>query len=91
MSYAWAPAADDQFGNLVLSHLPIEDVSGHLPYGGPQHRSYVRVVLEVSPGRTLTVVGTHLQDGDRPATNAAQIRTLLRAWSGSRPRSSRGT
>ncbi len=84
MSYAWAPAADDQFGNLVLSHLPIEDVSGaDLPYGeGPQHRSYVRVVLEVSPGRTLTVVGTHLQDGDRPATNAAQIRTLLRAWSG---------
>ena len=47
---------------------------------GPQHRSYVRVVLEVSPGRTLTVFGTHLQDGDRPATNAAQIRTLLRAW-----------
>lgn len=82
MSYAWSPAADDQFGNLVLSHLPIEDVSAaDLPYGeGPQHRSYVRVVLEVSPGRTLTVFGTHLQDGDRPATNAAQIRTLLRAW-----------
>ncbi len=84
MSYAWSPAADDQFGNLVLSHLPIEDVSAaDLPYGdGPQHRSYVRVVLEVSPGRTLTVFGTHLQDGDRPATNAAQIRTLLRAWGG---------
>ena len=84
MSYAWSPAADDQFGNLVLSHLPIEDVSAaDLPYGeGPQHRSYVRVVLEVAPGRTLTVFGTHLQDGDRPTTNAAQIRTLLRAWDG---------
>ncbi len=84
MSYAWSPAADDQFGNLVLSHLPIEAVSAaDLPYGeGPQHRSYVRVVLQVAPGRTLTVFGTHLQDGDRPTTNAAQIRTLLRAWDG---------
>jgi endonuclease/exonuclease/phosphatase family metal-dependent hydrolase len=84
MPYAWAAAADGQFGNVVLSRFPIERASAvDLPYGdGPQQRSYVFAVLDAGAGRTLSVFGTHLQDGDRPDTNAEQIRTLIQDWGG---------
>ncbi|MEO8292227.1 MAG: endonuclease/exonuclease/phosphatase family protein [Actinomycetota bacterium] len=63
MPYRWAPAADDRFGNVVLSRLPIVGWEAvPLPYaGGPQHRSFVRLTLDAGGGRTLTVIGTHLQ------------------------------
>lgn len=83
MPYAWAAAADPQFGNLILSRLPIEDVStGMLPYGaGPQHRSYVlvRVGTEAGP---LTVVGAHLENKPGTSTRANQILAILAAVRG---------
>ncbi len=84
LPYRWAPAADGQFGNVVLSRLPVlESDWARLPYGeGPQHRSYVRVVLDGGGGRTITVIGAHLQDGDRTSTLEGQIRTLLDVWGG---------
>ena len=82
MGYVWAPAADGQFGNAILSRLPIElDRVIRLPFGeGPQERSAVGATVGTDPG--LFVVGVHLQHGERPATRADQLDAVLGTWSG---------
>jgi endonuclease/exonuclease/phosphatase family metal-dependent hydrolase len=79
MPYVWAPAADDQFGNVILSRFPILDVRVQpLPYGeGPQHRSALRAVVEVASDLDVPVICVHLQNGDKPATREQQIRAVL--------------
>lgn len=84
MPYRWAPAADGQFGNLVLSRLPILGSEAVvLPYlGGPQQRSYLRVTLEVGEGRSLTVIGAHLQQRNGSDVGIEQATQLVTAWDG---------
>lgn len=85
MPYVYAPAADRQFGNAVLSRLPVLGAQRvFLPKGaGPQRRSYLRVDLDVGGGRTVTVIATHLQRHDASDTRIRQIETVLAAWGGS--------
>jgi endonuclease/exonuclease/phosphatase family metal-dependent hydrolase len=87
MPYAWAPAADEEFGNLVLSRLPLLHAEAvPLPYGvGPQQRSYLRVALDAGKGRTLTLIATHLQDAPETSTRRNQILALLGAEGSSAP------
>jgi endonuclease/exonuclease/phosphatase family metal-dependent hydrolase len=82
MRYEWAPAADDQFGNLILSRFTMSDAEIlRLPYGeGPQHRSALRVLVGTGPGAPVQVIGVHLQNGDVPATREDQIEAVLAAW-----------
>ena len=87
MPYVFEPAADLQFGNVVLSRLPvIASSGGPLPFGaGPQQRSYLSVTFDVG-GRELVVIGTHLQEsGGDPQTRTRQIEFLLDAWGGDVP------
>jgi endonuclease/exonuclease/phosphatase family metal-dependent hydrolase len=79
MHLAWASAADDQFGNAVLTRAPASDVRVvPLPYGeGPQHRSAVVLEVVTGGGHPLFVVGTHLQNGDVPETRSRQIAVIL--------------
>jgi endonuclease/exonuclease/phosphatase family metal-dependent hydrolase len=87
MPYMFEPAADLQFGNAILSRLPVIGSSGgQLPFGeGPQQRSYLSVTVDVD-GRELVVIGTHLQEsGSDPATRTRQIESLLNAWEGVTP------
>jgi endonuclease/exonuclease/phosphatase family metal-dependent hydrolase len=87
MPYLFVPAADLQFGNMVLSRLPVIASSrGPLPFGaGPQQRSYLSVTFDVG-GRELVVIGTHLQEsGGDPQTRTRQIEFLLDAWGGDVP------
>lgn len=85
MPYVYAPAADGQFGNAVLSRLPIlEQSSGRLGrFEGTMDRGYVRTVIDVGGGRSVNVIGTHLQhrEQDTP-TRLRQIEVLLEAWGG---------
>jgi endonuclease/exonuclease/phosphatase family metal-dependent hydrolase len=90
LPYVWAPGADHQFGNLLLSRVPVLDAKVvDLPRGsGTMNRS--AVIAHVGPvaGKTMTVIGTHLQNGSsasRKATRVAEIHKLLRAW-GQQPR-----
>ena len=78
MRFAWAPAADGQFGNVILTRFPMLRADAvPLPYaGGPQHRSYVRVELRVEDA-TVTVVGAHLQYTEGSDARRTQIRALL--------------
>lgn len=85
MPYVYAPAADGQFGNAILSRLPIlEQSSGRLGrFEGTMDRGYVWTVIDVGGGRSVSVIGTHLQhrEQDTP-TRLRQIGVLLDAWGG---------
>jgi endonuclease/exonuclease/phosphatase family metal-dependent hydrolase len=83
MPYVWSPAADGQFGNVILSTLPLSDVdTGRLPYGaGPQRRSYAAATVELPSGRKLRVLTAHLQNRTgNHGTRIAEIDALLGHW-----------
>lgn len=85
MRLVWGPAAENQFGNAVLTRLPVRATgAGRLPQGnGSQIRGYVWARVDVGGGRTLDAWSTHLQHrDDQTLTRLAEAETLLRAWSG---------
>ncbi|MEO3750590.1 endonuclease/exonuclease/phosphatase family protein [Streptomyces sp. B6B3] len=77
----WAPAADRQFGNLVLTSLPVVDSAAvGLPRaGGSMDRSYASVTVRLADGTTARVLTSHLEGGDAVSTRNAQIEPLLAA------------
>ncbi|GAB4060280.1 endonuclease/exonuclease/phosphatase family protein [Catellatospora paridis] len=80
MPFVWSPAADGQFGNLLLTRLPVSGVrTGSLPYGqGPMGRSYLKATLGLHGGRSLDVVTAHLTHRKpNTPTRLAQIDELL--------------
>lgn len=85
MRLVWGPAADAQFGNAVLTRLPVRaSGAGRLPAaGGPMVRGYVWARIDIGGGRTLDAWSTHLQHRqDQTVSRLAQIEALLRVWSG---------
>lgn len=85
MRLVWGPAADHQFGNAVLSRLPVRaSGSGRLPVGaGPQARGYVWARIDTGDGRTADVWSVDVQHGaDRTQTRLSEIGKLLQVWSG---------
>lgn len=87
MPFLYQRAADPQFGNAIMTRLPIlEHDGGFLPFGeGPQRRSYLRARIDLGGGRRITVIDVHLQHQERTKTREAQISDLLRVWGGQRP------
>jgi endonuclease/exonuclease/phosphatase family metal-dependent hydrolase len=87
MSSVWAPAADNQFGNVVLSRLPIT-ASEIMPLGkgnGTQDRSAAFVHVDAA-GKDLLVIGTHLMNGSSPPmheSRAEAYTAILERWAGS--------
>jgi endonuclease/exonuclease/phosphatase family metal-dependent hydrolase len=63
MHVAFAPAADRQFGNALLSREPLTDVRVvDLPYGaGPQQRSALTALAVGPDGTPVRVTSVHLQ------------------------------
>ncbi len=79
MTAAWSPAADGQFGNVVLSKYPLAQVRAQrLPYGaGPQKRSFVSATV-AHPLADVQVTSTHLQHRVGNAeTRLEQVDSLL--------------
>lgn len=78
MEYAWSPAADSEFGNLLLSRFPIVSAEAvALPYvDGPQHRSFVVADIDIGGGTTVRVVGAHLESNTQ-LTHRTQVETML--------------
>ncbi|MBW3657669.1 MAG: endonuclease/exonuclease/phosphatase family protein [Actinobacteria bacterium] len=66
MPYVFAPAADEIWGNAILSRYPLEDArDAALPRGGAaMTRSLVSAVVDLGAGERLGVVGTHLHHVD---------------------------
>jgi endonuclease/exonuclease/phosphatase family metal-dependent hydrolase len=89
LHYLWAPGADNQFGNMILSRVPVRSAKVvALPQGsGTMSRS--AVIAHVGPvaGKTVTVIGTHLQNGSSPSrrrTRIQELRVLLKNWNHAR-------
>jgi endonuclease/exonuclease/phosphatase family metal-dependent hydrolase len=85
MPFLYQRAADPQFGNAIMTRLPIlEHDAGFLPFGeGPQRRSYLRARIDLGGGSSITLIDVHLQhQEDKPATRKAQIQRLLDVWGG---------
>lgn len=83
MPYRWSPAADGQFGNALLTRLPLSDVAtARLPFvQGPMERSYVAATVQLSGGQELHLVNAHLQHRkDNTPTRLVQSRALLDIW-----------
>ncbi|HZM80212.1 MAG TPA: endonuclease/exonuclease/phosphatase family protein [Candidatus Limnocylindrales bacterium] len=76
MAAYWAPAADGQFGNLLLAPKSrrLEVEHHYLPYGqGPMWRSYLKARVG-----GLTVIATHLTHRkENTPTRLEQIQTIL--------------
>lgn len=75
----WAPAEDRQFGNLILTSLPVVDAAtGSLPRGeGRMDRSYATVTVRLTDGETARITTTHLEGSDR-GTRREQLAEVLR-------------
>lgn len=87
MEDAWGPAADNQFGNLVLTRVPVSerDVLALGKGHGTQDRSAIFVTLDLGDGRTTRLIGTHLQNGSPPQfheTRAQEYQDILDRWNG---------
>jgi len=80
MPFVYAPAADRQFGNVILSTRPLKEVEIHsLPYGdGPQQRSAISATVATANG-PLRITSVHLQHrAENTPTRVRQITELLR-------------
>jgi endonuclease/exonuclease/phosphatase family metal-dependent hydrolase len=61
LRFVWAPAADEVWGDALLTNLPITSVRNHvLPAGGPTGAQALEVGLRWH-NRDVTVIATHLQ------------------------------
>ncbi|WP_412539622.1 endonuclease/exonuclease/phosphatase family protein [Longispora sp. K20-0274] len=79
MRYVFAPAADQVWGDAVLTRAAIvSSRSVALPREGPTGAQALGVVLRVAGGRELAVVCTHFQPaGDSPALSQAVVAARL--------------
>lgn len=87
LDFVWAGAADQQFGNVVLSRLSIiSSTVTRLPVAGDsQGRSVLRAELALGDGDTLTILATHLQHRNNTASMSArmaELRTIVDLWAG---------
>jgi endonuclease/exonuclease/phosphatase family metal-dependent hydrolase len=81
MAFQWGPAADGQFGNLLLTNRPLADVHvGRLPFGqGPMRRSFLAARVMLTPSTGIDLVTTHLtHKKENTPTRLDQIDTVLR-------------
>lgn len=79
LSYVFGPAADEVWGNAVLSRYPVaESAVDRLPRGrDPMVRSQLIAVLEVAPEQQIAVIGTQLSEIDQQGdTRLPQARAI---------------
>jgi endonuclease/exonuclease/phosphatase family metal-dependent hydrolase len=84
MKLVWGPAADGQFGNAILTSLPVHSSGmGRMSRGDwSEIRGYVWARLGVG-STTMDVWSTHLEGGDDKVDERRRsIAALLRAWGG---------
>lgn len=79
MSYVFGPAADEVWGNAILSRYPVtESTVERLPRGAePMDRTQLIAVIEVAPEDQIAVIATHLSEVDRQGdTRLPQARSI---------------
>ncbi|MFP3964739.1 endonuclease/exonuclease/phosphatase family protein, partial [Actinomadura fulvescens] len=84
MKLLWGPAADGQFGNAILTSLPVKKSgTSRMPRGDwSQIRGFVWARLAVGT-TSLDVWSTHLEGGaDQGDERLREVAALLRSWGG---------
>jgi endonuclease/exonuclease/phosphatase family metal-dependent hydrolase len=80
----FAPAADRQFGNLLVSRVQIESLRTlPLPKGDGSMRRSAIVAKLATPDGTVTVIAVHLQHRNSNAginARALELQQVLREW-----------
>jgi endonuclease/exonuclease/phosphatase family metal-dependent hydrolase len=78
MPYVFAPAADEVWGDAVLTRLPIVSVHSERVSGpdSPTGAAALAVVLQLDSGQQLGVLATHLQPDGSGAVPLAQARRV---------------
>jgi endonuclease/exonuclease/phosphatase family metal-dependent hydrolase len=85
MPYHWAPAADGQFGNALLTRLPVSGVhTERFPFvQGPMERSYLSATVHLADGSELRVINAHFQHRkENTPTRLVHTEVLLERWDG---------
>jgi endonuclease/exonuclease/phosphatase family metal-dependent hydrolase len=85
MPYEWAPAADGQFGNAIMTRLPVSDVvAERFPFiQGPMERSYQAVTVELDSGDQVRIFNTHFQHRrENTDTRLVHSQVMLEEWDG---------
>ncbi|MCB9450860.1 MAG: endonuclease/exonuclease/phosphatase family protein [Anaerolineaceae bacterium] len=84
MPYYYAPAADNQFGNVILSRIPVTDWGyTALPLGDvPMARSFIYADFDLGDAGTVTIIGTHLSAFAEAKDRVPQVEQLLARWDG---------
>jgi endonuclease/exonuclease/phosphatase family metal-dependent hydrolase len=88
LPYYYAPAADGQFGNAILTSQPVVGwLYELLPRGGaPMLRSFLRADLNLGVGEPVTIINAHLHQIDEDtAIRIPQVERLVEVWA-DRPR-----
>nr|BFE80927.1 endonuclease/exonuclease/phosphatase family protein [Planobispora longispora] len=87
MRFVWAPAADEVWGDAILTNLPVTSVRNHvLVQGGPTGAQALEIGLRWR-GRDVTLIGTHLQPppGWRELDQVEQLAGIVREAARDRP------
>jgi endonuclease/exonuclease/phosphatase family metal-dependent hydrolase len=84
LPYYYAPAADYQFGNVILSRIPLTDWGyAALPLGDvPMARSYLYADFDLGSAGTVTIIGTHLSAFAEAQDRIPQVEQVLAHWGG---------
>jgi endonuclease/exonuclease/phosphatase family metal-dependent hydrolase len=80
LAYVFGPAADEVWGNAVLSRYPVaEAIVERLPRGrDTMSRSQLIAVIEVAPDERVAVIATQLSDVDvQGDTRLPQVRSIV--------------
>ncbi|ROO84028.1 hypothetical protein EDD29_1540 [Actinocorallia herbida] len=82
MKLVWGPAADSQYGNAILTAVPVQSTGSARVFSGEQVRGYVWARLGEGDA-TVDVWTTRLAPGDEhDDARAVEMSALVKAWSG---------
>jgi endonuclease/exonuclease/phosphatase family metal-dependent hydrolase len=82
MPYVYAPGHDYQFGNIIMSRMPITDWSfERLPLEGvPMRRSVIRAEIDMGNGNPITIINTHLSAYATTEARIPQVEKVIDVW-----------
>ncbi len=82
MPYVYAPAHDYQFGNIILSRMPITNWSfTRLPLlNVPMGRSLIQADIDLGGGKSITIINTHLSAYASTDDRVPQVQKVIETW-----------
>ena len=82
MPYVYAPGHDYQFGNMIMTRMPITEWSfTRLPLRNvPLGRTLLQIQISLENGKTLTMINTHLSAYAATESRIPQVQKVIQTW-----------